>query len=174
MITCSFCGTLNQVGAAFCNSCGGALSVAAASQAQAAQAAARTTAQATYTAQAAQATAQQPHPQFATGRLPPQSRLGKRYLVLKTIGKGGMAAVYLATDTKSRRPVAIKEMSQDGLSASELKESLISFNAEADMLTRLSHPNLPKVYERFSEGSRHYLVMEYIEGETLEQKQAAV
>ena len=169
MITCPFCGAQNTAGAAFCNSCGGALSVAAATQAQAAQAAARTAAQT--------AMAQRPHPQFATGRLPPQSRLGKdkRYLVLKTIGQGGMAAVYLATDTKSKqRPVAIKEMSQDGLSPTELKEALASFNAEANILIGLDHPNLPKVYGTFTDGSRYYLVMEYIEGQTLEQKQAAV
>lgn len=171
MITCQYCGAKNPVGASFCDGCGAALSSAAASQAQAdaqAQLAAAHAARSTAQHSAVHASAQ-----FGTGRLPPQTMLGKRYLILKTIGRGGMAAVYQASDTRKNRVVAIKEMSQDNLSPEELREALESFTREADLLQKLKHPNLPHVYEHFSETGRHYLVMDYIDGETLEQKLAA-
>ncbi|HKT40058.1 MAG TPA: serine/threonine-protein kinase, partial [Ktedonobacterales bacterium] len=107
----------------------------------------------------------------ATGRLPPQSRLGS-YQILRNVGQGGMAAVYKAIEVRSGKIVAIKEMSQVGLSPDELKEALDSFRFEAQALSKLSHRNLPKVYQYFSENTRHYLVMEFIEGKTLEQKLA--
>jgi tRNA A-37 threonylcarbamoyl transferase component Bud32 len=81
-----------------------------------------------------------------------------------------MAAVYQATDTRSNETVAIKEMSQDGLTPQEIKESLDAFRFEADTLMRLRHPNLPRVYAHFFEGARHYLVMEFIDGQTVEQR----
>jgi serine/threonine protein kinase len=99
-----------------------------------------------------------------------QSRLAGRYLIGKKVGEGGMAAVYQATDTRSNETVAIKEMSQDGLTPQEVKESLDAFRFEADTLMRLRHPNLPRVYAHFFEGARHYLVMEFIDGQTVEQR----
>jgi tRNA A-37 threonylcarbamoyl transferase component Bud32 len=169
MLICSFCGEKNPAGASFCDGCGGALSSAVAAQASARGAA--QVAQATAQRQAVKAKQPPPAP-FATGRLPPRTLLGKRYLVLKAVGQGGMAAVYQATDTPANRVVALKEMSQDGLSPEELKESLESFAAEAKLLKSLSHENLPKVYDSFSENARHYLVMEFIEGQTFEQRLA--
>lgn len=169
MLICSFCGAKNPVGASFCDGCGGALSNAVAAQASAASAA--QVAQATAKQKAIKAKQAPPTP-FATGRLPPRTLLGKRYLVLKAVGQGGMAAVYQASDTRANRVVALKEMSQDGLSSDELKEALESFAAEAKLLKSLSHDNLPKVFDSFSENARHYLVMEFIEGQTLEQRLA--
>lgn len=170
MLTCQFCGQKNPVGALFCDGCGGALTSAVAAQASAqAQAqAVKATAQATAQRQAIHASQASSH--FGTGRLPPRTILGKRYLIFKTVGQGGMAAVYQATDTRANKPVAIKEMSQDGLAPDELRESLESFAAEARLLKGLNHENLPKVYDSFSENARHYLVMEFIDGQTLEQR----
>jgi tRNA A-37 threonylcarbamoyl transferase component Bud32 len=99
-----------------------------------------------------------------------QSRLAGRYLIGKKVGEGGMAAVYQATDTRTNETVAIKEMSQDGLSPQEVKEALDAFRFESDTLMRLRHPNLPRVYAHFFEGARHYLVMEFIDGQTVEQR----
>ncbi len=159
MLTCPFCGTENRSHATYCNSCGGLLVSGSAAPPH---------------TQTAPPRATQTHaPAHPTGRLPAQTLLAGRYLILKPVGQGGMAAVYRATDTRKNRPVAIKEMSQDGLSPEEIQEALDSFRFEADTLTRLRHPNLPLVYERFSEGARHYLVMEFIEGQTLEQRQVA-
>lgn len=107
---------------------------------------------------------------FGTGRLPSGSQLhNRRYLVMATIGQGGMGAIYLALDTQmSHEQVAIKEMSQADLSdPGALHRARQSFQQEAEMLRQLQHPNLPKVYTSFEEHGRSYLVMEYISGQTL-------
>jgi serine/threonine protein kinase len=92
-----------------------------------------------------------------------------RYRIIQQVGKGGMGAVYKATDSQlGDRLVAVKEMSQSGLSVSEIADAAKHFKAEAVMLARLSHPSLPKVFDHFEEGNRWYLVMDFIEGQTLE------
>jgi serine/threonine protein kinase len=103
-----------------------------------------------------------------TGRLSPQSMLNQRYLIVGQAGRGGMSAVYQAVDTLSNnRHVAIKEMSQGHLDSSELAQATARFQQEAALLRSLQHPNLPRIYDGFSEHGRSYLVMEYIEGKTL-------
>jgi serine/threonine protein kinase len=105
----------------------------------------------------------------ATSGTLPQVLLRQRYRVLAQVGKGGFGAVYKAADTQlGHRVVAVKEMSQIGLSTQELSEATESFQREAMLLASLKHPNLPRVYDQFIEESRWYLVMEFIEGETLE------
>lgn len=103
-----------------------------------------------------------------TGKLAPQSILHQRYLILAQAGRGGMSAVYKALDTQSRNHyVAIKEMSQGILSSNELAEATARFQQETDLLGSLHHPNLPAIYDGFSEDGRSFLVMEYIDGKTL-------
>jgi serine/threonine protein kinase len=103
-----------------------------------------------------------------TGRLPPQSLLQQRYVIVGQAGKGGMGAVYQAIDTReTHRRVAIKEMSQGHLSDAELAEATAQFQREAVLLSRLSHPNLPHIYDAFNERGRSYLVMDFIDGKTL-------
>src|SRR5947209_1082857 len=105
-----------------------------------------------------------------TGSLPEQTLLGDRYQLLSRIGQGGMGAVYKATDTRlADRVVAIKEMSKAGLPAPLMAEAEASFEREATLLAKLSHPNLPGIYDHFTENERTYLVMQFIEGETLEE-----
>ena len=156
MVTCQHCGTSNRVDATYCNSCGYALKGA-------------TVVQPAVNPRRGP-TASPLHP---TGRLPAQSRLAGVYTITRAIGQGGMAAVYQATDTRTHSLVAIKEMSQDSLSPAEVREALESFVQEAELLMGLRHKGLPRVSGHFSEGSRHYLVMEYIEGQTLEQRLTA-
>ncbi len=104
-----------------------------------------------------------------TGLLGQQYLLKQRYRILGQIGKGGFGAVYKAIDSQlGNRLLAIKEMSQNSLSPRELIEATESFKREASLLATLSHPNLPHIYEQFNDTGRWYLVMEYIEGETLE------
>src|SRR5579863_2836446 len=104
-----------------------------------------------------------------TGTLPEQSLLSGRYQLVSRIGQGGMGAVYKATDMRiDNRPVAIKEMSKAGLSAALIEEAEASFEREANLLGKLLHPNLPRIHDHFSENDRTYLVMDFIEGETLE------
>jgi tRNA A-37 threonylcarbamoyl transferase component Bud32 len=106
-----------------------------------------------------------------TGYMPPKTVLARRYVILGQIGRGGMAAVYKARDQQSGgRIVAVKELSQSGLSPQDLTEAVQTFQSEADLLATLKHPGLPRIYDHFNEGGRWYLIMAYIEGETLDQK----
>ncbi len=95
--------------------------------------------------------------------------LRQRYRIVRQIGAGGFAAVYQAEDTQlGNRLVAVKEMSARGLTPEEVRGATESFHGEALLLARLSHPNLPRIYEQFEEAGRWYLVMDFIAGETLE------
>lgn len=105
-----------------------------------------------------------------TGALPEQTLLANRFQLISRIGQGGMGAVYKANDTKfDDRPVAVKEMSKAGLPPSRVAEAEASFEREANLLSKLIHPNLPRIYEYFEENDRSYLVMDFIEGVTLEE-----
>ncbi|MDQ7823108.1 MAG: serine/threonine-protein kinase [Candidatus Eremiobacteraeota bacterium] len=95
--------------------------------------------------------------------------LSERYEIKKVIGQGGMGAVYLASD--KRLPVkqwAVKEMVHQSADTAEKLEIEKLFTEEAHHLATLDHPNLPRVADFLPEGDRKYLIMEYIEGETLE------
>src|SRR2546425_1325727 len=95
--------------------------------------------------------------------------LKERYRIINQIGQGGQATIYKGEDTElGNRLVAIKEMSQDGLSPKELQEAADAFKREAHMLAGLQHPNIPSIYDYFQEAGHWYFVMEFIEGETLE------
>ena len=110
-------------------------------------------------------------PGLGTGQLPSQSFLTGRYIVLKKVGQGGMGAVYLATDTRIKAVCAVKEMSDAAITDPvEKQQAVLAFQREADLLARLRHPNLPTVTDKFDIGGRYYLVMEFIQGETLQQK----
>lgn len=95
--------------------------------------------------------------------------LKQRYRIVKQIGAGGYGKVYRAVDTEFMdRRVAVKEMIQQGLGPTELAEAADSFKHEAVLLATLTHPNLPSIYDYFSENGNWYLVMSFIEGETLD------
>jgi TolB-like protein len=93
-------------------------------------------------------------------------RLGQ-YKILAKIGAGGMGEVYLAQDSKLGRKVALKLLPD--LFASD-EERLSRFKREARAASALSHPNVATVYEIGETGESNYLVMEYIEGQTLAAK----
>jgi len=101
--------------------------------------------------------------------LPPQSVLSGRYVILRRVGKGGMGAVYQAADNRiPGKTWAIKEMSDVAITDPlEKQQARAAFRQEALMLARLDHTNLPKVTDHFTEGNKQYLVMDFIEGETL-------
>ncbi|GHO99171.1 hypothetical protein KSF_092190 [Reticulibacter mediterranei] len=117
-----------------------------------------------------------PVPRRVTGTLQAGLALERRYRIIQMIGKGGFGAVYKATDERFQaRVVAIKEMSDAQLSPQEKTQALQAFRHEANLLVQLNHPNLPNVSDFFEEGGKAYLVMEFVEGQTLEniQEQAA-
>ena len=105
-----------------------------------------------------------------TGTLPEQTLLAGRYELESRIGQGGMGAVYKAFDTRyNNRPIAIKELSRAGLSAARIQEAEDAFEREVNLLADLLHPNLPRIYDHFTEHERSYLVMDFIDGQTVEE-----
>jgi len=101
--------------------------------------------------------------------LPPQTMLSSRYIIANRVGKGGMGAVYQVADTRiPGKTWAIKEMSDAAITDPlEKQQARANFRQEALMLARLDHANLPTVTDHFSDGGKQYLVMDFIEGETL-------
>jgi serine/threonine protein kinase len=101
----------------------------------------------------------------------PNTIIGGRYRVVKPLGGGGMKMVYLAEDLRlAARPTALAEMVDSFTSPEMQRQAVAAFQREADMLAQLSNEHIPRVFDRFSEQNHHYLVMEYIDGITLEQK----
>lgn len=90
-----------------------------------------------------------------------------KYKVLNEIGHGGMSTVYLAINEKANKPWAIKEVRKSsGRSFDVLKQSLI---LETDMLKKLNHKSLPSIVDVIDSDENFLIVMDYIEGNTLEQ-----
>ena len=111
------------------------------------------------------------HAQMLTtgGPLGTGSLLADRYRILDKVGEGGFGVVYKARDTRRwYRLVAIKQINLDALSPRQIIEATDSYNREVTILSRLSHPNLPRIYGHFTDPTHWYLVMQYIKGETLD------
>ncbi len=137
--SCNLCSTENPSQATFCMSCGGPME------------------------------GEIPLPGNATGLLQQHQLLKQRYRILAQVGRGGFAAVYKAEDLHFyTRLVALKEMSQSGLSPQERAAAIDAFTREAQLLASLQHPHLPRIYDHFTQAGRWYLVMDFLEGETLE------
>jgi serine/threonine protein kinase len=96
------------------------------------------------------------------------SRLGP-YEIVAPLGAGGMGEVYRARDTRLERTVAVKILPQ-ALSASP--EARQRFEREARTISQLSHPHICALYDVGREGETEFLVMEYLEGETLSDRLA--
>jgi dienelactone hydrolase len=86
------------------------------------------------------------------------------YEIARELGRGGMGVVVLARDTRLDRAVAIKAL-PDHLANDP--DRLARFEREARMVASLNHPGIAAVYALEREGGRQYIVMEYVEGETL-------
>lgn len=138
--TCSQCGMINSDTAHFCNQCGLAFAAGARQGAG------------------------------GTGMLSANTLLSDRYIIVRRVGQGGMGAVYQAADSRIQGKVwAIKEMSDAALTNPLDKQQAVqAFQREAQLLSLLSHANIPHVSDFFSQGGKQYLVMEFVEGETLE------
>lgn len=97
--------------------------------------------------------------------------LSQRYRIGGVLGQGGMGAVYLAdAEALGSKKVAVKEMVPWGLPPGELDQAVAQFKKEAAFLAGLEHPNVVRVTDFFVEEGKHYLVMDYIQGETLQEK----
>jgi serine/threonine protein kinase len=96
--------------------------------------------------------------------------LQSRYYITSHIGKGGMGTVYQAQDTRlNNRLVAVKELDPAQLPSGDQQLALQAFQQESAILARLSHPGLTAVHDYFLENNKSYLVMEFVQGETLQQ-----
>lgn len=109
-------------------------------------------------------------PYIASAILPPNALLHSRYTIARWIGGGGMGAVYEAWDNHIHgRRVAVKELNAATIpNPQDLQHIMQMFQQEAQMLAHLNHPHLPRVSDFFIEGSKQYLVMDFIVGRTLE------
>ncbi len=98
----------------------------------------------------------------------PGAKLGP-YEILAPLGAGGMGEVYRAKDTRLERTVAIKVLPQHLSSNEEVRQR---FEREAKTISQLSHPHICALHDIGREGETDYLVMEYLEGETLSDRLA--
>ncbi|HQQ78593.1 MAG TPA: serine/threonine-protein kinase [Thermoanaerobaculia bacterium] len=98
------------------------------------------------------------------GAFPPGAMLGERYRIVGLLGKGGMGEVYRADDLKLGQTVALKFLPK----AVSTDESLLArFHAEVRLARQVSHPNVCRIYDIGEIEGRHFLSMEYVDGEDL-------
>ena len=90
--------------------------------------------------------------------------IDNRYKIIKSIGEGGMANVYLAFDTILEREVAVKILRGD---LAEDEKFVRRFQREANSASSLKHPNIVEVYDVGEDDGKYFIVMEYINGKTL-------
>ncbi len=102
--------------------------------------------------------------------LAPGTLLASRYQIEELIATGGMGAVYRARDRRFRavvRRCAVKEMF-DAIADIHVRQRAVEhFEREANLLASLDHQAIPKVFDYFTEGERHYLVYEFVDGQDL-------
>jgi len=91
-----------------------------------------------------------------------------RYEILKEIGRGGMSVVYLAMDNRLNKSLVVKDIRKRQHSNNELL--INSLIVEANMLKKLDHGALPKIYDIIESSGDIYVVMDYIEGESLKER----
>ncbi|BBM83683.1 serine/threonine protein kinase [Candidatus Uabimicrobium amorphum] len=93
--------------------------------------------------------------------------LKDRYKIEKRIGEGAMAKVYLAMDTQHNRPVAIKQISPPP-EMFDVHTAIKRFEREYQFLSSINHPNIIRAYDFFEHQSHTFMVLEYVQGFTLE------
>ena len=93
--------------------------------------------------------------------------IDNKYEILKEIGHGGMSVVYLAMDLRLNKQWAVKEIEKRSNDKNNqvVVQSLL---VEAEMMKKLDHPALPRIVDIIDSGRTIYVVMDYIEGESLD------
>lgn len=98
-----------------------------------------------------------PHDPFA-------SAVAGRYRLLDVVGRGGMSLVWVATDLTLNKLWAVKQIRAEAAYDARIRESFLT---EAELMKRFDHPGIPRIVDLVHEGSRLYVVMDYVEGRTL-------
>ena len=159
---CPNCGTINPAGETFCINCGAFLNNPPASVPTAN----------TVTASASPgATTFGGSGNSGTSRTlrPNETLQNGRYAIDKILGQGGMGAALLARDTRvSNKLVVIKELISDNTDPEKRKEDVRNFEREVETVASIDHPLVPNVTDYFQEGTRAFMVQEYVAGENLE------
>src|SRR6185295_13261375 len=109
-------------------------------------------------------------PEDEEATFPPGTRLG-RFQIVRPLGAGGMGAVYEATHVDIGKAVALKVLSP---SIAAIPGARARFLREAQLTSKVRHPNIVDVTDMGNEGGQAYLVMEFLEGEDLSQRLARV
>jgi len=94
--------------------------------------------------------------------------LQNRYRIMQVMGQGGMGAVYRAYDARLKIVCVVKQMLIGADMSGNIAGAVEQFQREAETLASLRHPNLPRVYDNFQEQNDYYLVMDLIEGQSLD------
>lgn len=138
---CPYCKTPNREGVRYCGSCGKLMGRAPA------------------------------HTSSTSRALAPGSHLqNSRYIVRQVLGQGGMGAALLAVDNRlDGKLVVIKELISEQIDPARLDDDVRNFKREVAMLAHIDHPLVPSVTDHFQEGTRYFMVQEYVEGENLEE-----
>jgi len=150
IMECPYCQAQNRDGVRYCGSCGKQIGPAT--------------------------TSVTPVGSGTSGAIPrsltPGARLqGGRYLVKQVLGEGGMGTALLAQDLRlDSKLVVIKELITDHSDAQRNLEDVRNFKREVSTLAHIDHPLVPNVTDHFQEGTRYFMVQEYVEGENLEER----
>jgi serine/threonine protein kinase len=143
---CPYCGTENPAEVNFCDQCGGWMNLLTASGSEEGSANTRS---------------------LTRG----SSLQDGRYVIKRILGQGGMGSVFLATDTRlTDKTVVIKVLISDHTDPARLGEDVRNFRHEVGILAHIDHPLVPGVTDHFQEGSRYFMVQEYVEGENLQER----
>src|SRR6266516_314992 len=154
IMECPYCKTENRDGVRYCGSCGKQIGASTTSVTPVANAS-------------------------NSGSIPrsltPGSRLqGGRYLIKKVLGEGGMGTALLAQDLRmSSKLVVIKELISDYTDPQRNLDDVRNFKREVSTLAHIDHPLVPNVTDHFQEGTRYFMVQEYVEGKNARRKQTA-
>ena len=144
MKICPYCGTKNRDEESFCEHCGAFLDATAVTGTREGDV----------------------HASNSQFLIPGAQLQYGRYVIKKILGQGGMGTLALATDTRlADKRVVIKELVADHVDPAE---DVRNFQREVQTLSHLDHPLIPGVTDHFQEGSRYFMVQEYVEGENLD------
>lgn len=159
---CSFCGAENRDDSRFCNNCGKSIDQTMASAMTMMGSLTKTTPGTTSTGTGS----------GNSRTLTPGAQLQNgRYTITKMLGEGGMGAALLASDLRlDGKPVVIKELLSNNPDATQTQEDVRNFEREMKTLAHIDHPLVPNVTDHFEEGTRYFMVQEYVEGENLEER----